>query len=295
MSTNRVRPLKELPLQLSPRDPRFRNAIAKSNQALQAYALTQVKTNPKNKEREAAGRTIQAAFEEKIATSPAAKRALRTLDLHPLQDLDLKTKFPALNRLGVSQTARTGPWPFPSVQVRVRPYDWDWVWGNPMDTEHQKLSGDIAAIGGSGNVGGGTQDPVNASAGIGIVITSNRYALVYVQAFIFYSWMYGVLGPLGSGWTKGGIEMAATHDGNPLDGPRRTELFSESASFSPERFGGQTGTMWATVSFNMAPGDLVLARFGAWVECDHLLPKGAGLGHIEGTVEEIYISRFNVS
>ena len=123
-----------------------------------------------------------------------------------------------------------------------------------------------------------TKDDNHLEGATGVVdfITTDKRAFVNVTATVLNNWSYGVQahGGFSSATSKGGIDMAAFLDGQPIDGPRRLELFSDYANdFNQVEHTGR-GVENVQVNFTIEPGQVVGVPFGAWLVCEH----SSGLG-----------------
>jgi hypothetical protein len=97
-------------------------------------------------------------------------------------------------------------------------------------------------------------------------ITTDRRAFVNVTATIKNNWSYGVQahGGFSSATSKGGIDMAAYLDGQPIDGPRRLELFSDYANdFNQVEHTG-SGVQNVQVNFSIEPGHRPSSAWAGW-------------------------------
>jgi len=242
-------------------------------------------------------RALQAPFEQLIAESPAARRALEELRREHVKGVSgFVRDIPVRERLGASTLDLHLQ---EHLSIVIPPYDFDWQRGNPKQSLHRKLDGVIGILGESGHFQNGTSDRVDAAAGIGLAITTDKPAIVSVRPFITYSWAYVVAaqGPFSSGSARGGIDAAAFLNGTIIDGVRRSVLFSDSQGWAGSTRDDGSGITWVpdvTLGFKMAPGQVVVVNFGAWIECDHNngVGFGAGGGKVQGAVKWIVVERF---
>ena len=141
----------------------------------------------------------------------------------------------------------------------------------------------IAGTSGDAEIDGvpNQSDRLEGATGTLDTITTDKLALVKVTASIWNKWLYGVQshGAFSSAEVKGGIDMAAYHDGQAIDGPRRLELFSDYTNDFNEVSHTGTGVANVDVNFTLFPGDTVGVPFGVWLICDHSSNLGsAGAG-----------------
>lgn len=283
----------------SPEDPHVREAFA------QAYATIQGLIEQRSQAHAAEHETIakytqalQAPFAKIIAESPEAAHALKELrQREPLELADSNVSLP------VRGDRSGGPMFNLHLQEHLSvvgaPYDFDWQWGNPVAGFHNRFNGQIGVDGSSGHAQHGASGRVEAAAGIGLAITTDRPVTVSVRPFISYWWRSGVAayGAFSSAETKGGVDAAAFLDGRIIDGVRRSELFSDSRSWAGKDIHDDNGIVWVpdvTLGFAMQPGQVVVVNFGAWVECDHTSGIGvaAAVGQVRATVSWIVVERF---
>jgi hypothetical protein len=283
---------------LSPRDPSARTAISRALEALKVRTLQCEKARvAENRKTDKSLRALRAPFEQLIAESPAASRALKDLRQQQIKDVSgFVRDIPVRDRQGASiLDLRLHE----HLSVAIPPYDFDWQRGNPQQSIHSKLDGRIGILGRSGHFEDGSGDRIDAAAGIGLAITTDKPAIVSVRPFITYSWEYvvGAQGLFSSGSASGGIDAAAFLNGVIIDGVRRSVLFSDSrgwAGTDQDDGGGITWVPDVTLGFNMDPGQVVVVNFGAWIECDHDsgIGIGGGAGKVQGAVKWIVVERF---
>jgi hypothetical protein len=269
------------------------DALKQTLRGIEAYALSRKISRGPSPQLTKARDTVYSAFQSKVlAGSDAVKSAMDEIrayrmvspakSLNPNEPVKLVARpQPVLDNTNPN---------FPTPETRFAPYDDEWVWGNQSRHEKNKMAGTAGIFGACGGVESGPDAPtkddnhLEGAAGVTASITSDRAAIVTVVATIRNNWSYGVQahGGFSSASSKGGIDMAAFRDGQPIDGPRRLELFSDYANdFNQvEHTGG--GTANVTVSFRIEPGQWVGVPFGAWLVCDH--SSGVGTAGASGFV-----------
>jgi hypothetical protein len=283
---------------LSARDPSVRTAITHALEALKVQSLQREKARiAEVKKTDKSLRALRAPFEQLIGESPAASRALEDLRQQHVKAVSgFVRDIPVRDRPGASiLDLRLHE----HLSVVIPPYDFDWQRGNPQQSIHNKLNGMIGILGESGHFQNGSSDRVDAAAGIGLAITTDKPAIVSVRPFITYSWEYVVAagGLFSSGSASGGIDAAAFLNGAIIDGVRRSVLFSDSRGWAGSDRDDGGGITWVpdvTLGFNMDPGQVVVVNFGAWIDCDHDsgIGWGAGAGKVQGAVKWIVVERF---
>jgi hypothetical protein len=282
-----------------PNDPLIQAAFTQARKTLND--MSEKRTQDRAKEVEVIAKytqALQAPFAKIIAESPEASSALKELrQRKPLELTDSHISSP------VRGDRSNGPMFNLHLQEHLSvigaPYDFDWQWGNPVSGFHNRLDGQIIINTSSGHVKNGASDRVEAAAGIGLAITTDRPATVSVRPFITYEWQYGVAasGLFSSAETKGGADAAAFLDGALIDGVKRSEFFSDSQSWAGTTQNSGGGIVWVpdvTLGFSMQPGQVVIANFGVWAECDHSSGIGVAgaIGNIKATVSWIVVERF---
>jgi hypothetical protein len=237
-------------------------------------------------------------FLEQIMAHPAAAHALD--ELRHTRVLEVAEVQPGLPSRGLHPN---GPLLNIHVQehlsVTSAPYDFDWQWGNPISAVHQRSNGDISIKGGSGHVQQGSGDRVEAASGIGLAVTTTLPTRISVRPYIEYRWKSGVMasGLYSSGEARGGIDAAAFIDGQLVAGVRRSELFSDSRSWTGVSVQDGDGVAWVpdvTLEFDLEPGQLSVVNYGAWLECDHTsgIGVGGGIALIQARVRWVVVERF---
>ena len=179
------------------------------------------------------------------------------------------------------------------INVYGPPYDYGWNWGNPTSQTSDNQTGRFSVI---------AQSPVTgaAAAGIGLVLTSDKPAFVFVRPYIPYTWKWGAktIGLGSSAKVRGGIDASAWVDGALCTPVRRDEGFSGSASGFDGMVEGSGGDVaWLeniSLNFMMTPGKIYGVSLGAWVECDHSTGiGGAGsAGGVQAKVPFVVVERF---
>ena len=283
---------------LSARDPRARSAITKTLDAIKAGDLQREKARVAEVRKiTKSQRALRAPFERLITQSPAASRALEGLRQQRVKSVEgFVREIPMRDRPGASVLDLHLQ---EHLSVVIPPYDFDWQRGNPNKAIRNRLDGSIGILGESGHFQNGNGDRVDAAAGIGLAITTDKPAMVSVRPFITYSWAYVVAaeGPFSSGSASGGIDAGAFLNGTIIDGVRRSQLFSNSRGWDGSNSDNDGGITWVpdvTLGFNMVPGQVVVVNFGAWITCDHDsgIGWGAGGGRVQGSVKWIVVERF---
>lgn len=240
---------------------------------------------------------LQAPFEQLIAENPAAARALVELRRHRMKGPSgFARDLPVRDRPGESMM---NIHLHQHLSFVIPPYDFDWQRGNPNDSLHNRFNGMIGILGESGNFSDGASGRVDAAAGIGLALTTDKPAFVSVRPYISYLWesVVAAAGPFSSGEARGGIDAAAFLNGGIIDGVRRSELFSYSRGWAGSERDDGGGVAWVpdvTLEFKMVPGQVVVVNYGAWVECDHSdgIGSGAGGAKVHGKVHWIVVERF---
>jgi hypothetical protein len=282
----------------SARGPSVRAAITGALEALKVRSLQNEKARvAEDSKSDKLLRALRAPFERVIAESPAASRALEELRQQHVKDVSgFVREIPVREPRGASILDIHLQ---EHLSIVIPPYDFDWQRGNPQQSLHNKLDGSIGILGKSGHFQGGSGDRVDAAAGIGLAITTDKPAMVSVRPFIPNEWAYvaAAEGPFSSGSASGGIDAAAFLNGNIIDGVRRSVLFSDSRGWDGSDRDDGGGITWVpdvTLGFNMVPGQVVVVNFGAWVDCDHDdgIGIGGGAGKVQGTVKWIVVERF---
>ena len=281
--------------------PLVQKAFAQALETLNSLNEKRIKSQiAENDEIAKYTQALQAPFLEQISQNAQASSALEALRRHRvLEPADFHSSIPV-------REDRSGAPLFnlhlqEHLSVVGAPYDFDWQRGNPILGVglHNRLNGMIGIRGGSGHVKDGSSGRVDAAAGIGLAITTDRPATVSVRPYISYTWQSGVVasGPFSSGETKGGLDAAAFLNGEIIDGVRRSELFSDSRSWSGTSQNDGNGVAWVpdlTLGFNITPGQVVVVNFGAWVQCDHSngIGVGGGAGIVQAQVSWVVVERF---
>lgn len=180
-----------------------------------------------------------------------------------------------------------------NLNFLIPPYDYEWNWGNPTSHVSDKQTGKCSVF---------AQSPITgaAASGIGLLLTTDKPAIVFVRPYIPDSWDWAVksTGIFSSAEVRGGIDASAWVDGALCTPVRRDQAFSERASgFDGERRGDGGGTAWLNnieLNFIMSPGKTYAVSFGTWVECeDHSGIGGAGsAGRMNGTVVFVVVERY---
>lgn len=210
-----------------------------------------------------------------------------TLDVLP----DFSSAF-KLQRYGQQQATLMLPLS-KRVNVFGPPYDYDWSWGNPTRETSDPSTGICSVF---------AQSPITsaAAAGIGLLLTSDKPAFVFVRAYITYEWQAAAktigIGSTAKVW--GGIDSSAWVDGKLHTEVRRDQVFDISASWfdNEERASGE-GVAWSdniSLNFRMTAGKTYAVSLGAWVECVHSTGVGGAgsAGVVTGTVKFVVIERF---
>jgi len=295
-----TRALSEVQLvRMSPRQPAARRAVEQFTRSVEA--LARQRTQARARERAEAARSQRALLRpfakaiESDSVAAAALAGLRTRRLGSLDKLSARASFraspPAASVLSLTlheHLAVIGP-----------PYDFEWQWGNAQQTLANASTGAIGVLGESGHFANGSADAVHAASGIGLILTTDKPALVSVRPFIQYSWAYavGASGAFSSGSAAGGIDAAAFLNGKLIDGVHRSQVFSDSRGWAGTDSDSGDGIAWVpdlTVGFSMAPGEVYAVPFGAWVDCDHTsgIGFGAGGGKVQAQVKWVVVERF---
>lgn len=283
----------------SPDEPRVQEAFAQAFATIQG--LSEQRHQARAAEDEAIAkytRALQAPFAKIIAERPESAHALKELrQREPLELAESNVSSP------VRGDRSGGPMFNLHLQEHLSvigaPYDFDWQWGNPVSAVHNRLNGQIIVNTASGHARNGASGRVEAAAGIGLAITTDRPATVSVRPFITYEWRYGVTasGVFSNSETKGGADAAAFLDGALIDGVKRSEFFSDSQSWGGTTQNSGGGIVWVpdvTLGFNIQPGQVVVTNFGVWAQCDHNSGIGVAgaIGNIRATVSWIVVERF---
>lgn len=285
---------------LSARIPRAPGAIAKATRTLEDMALQREKARATESRTTAkAMGALRAAFEETIAESPAATRALEALGQESLKPTPARVRESPPRAHGAASMLLS-LWSQEHLSVATPPYDFDWQRGNALDSGHNRITGGMFVTGASGEFHGGVgaSGRVDAAAGIGLALTTDAPVVVSVRPIISYSWnsLVAESGFFSHGEARGGLDAAAFLNGAIIAGVRRTEVFSESrGSLGIERNEGN-GDAYVPdlmLGFKIDPGQIVIVNFGVWVECDHnsFLGWGSGSGTMNATVSMIFVER----
>jgi hypothetical protein len=286
---------------LAPSSQRFQTAMSKAKKALEARKLP---SRASNEARESAT-SIQKAFEKQISIDPAAAATITKLRQHRFSDLS-----PTVQKLELTTGEKTVLKYRPStssfltntltehISVIAAPYDWDWQRGNGQEYLHNR-DGNIAVQGKSGAFPGGSGDRVEAGAGIGMVITSDKEAVVEVRPLIKYHWEYtvGAYGAFSGGSARGGVDAAVFLNGSLVQPIRYKELFSDSRGTFGEDKDSSDGIVWVddvALSFTMDAGQDFAIPYGVWVDCDHSSGIGSagGGGLVQAVVQFVVVHRW---
>ena len=215
-------------------------------------------------QRAAEMRTIERALEKLISTDEAAKRAMAKLREFPIEG---KVSFaPAYNEaLGpVHPESLFGAYLYRNVHVIGPPYDYGWEWGHEIDkTFKEPATGDIAVYGNSRKV-------EDCAAGIGIVLATDKPAIVSVRPYIHGVWRIS-MGAAGVGaWAdaRGGFDAAALVEGVIIEPPgiRWNETFAwhqPSHGHKDSESDTVASVSALALSFSMVPGKVYSVNFGA--------------------------------
>ena len=285
--------------QLSPDHPLASEAFDKALETLKRF--NEERTAARSLENDESAKLTQALYQpllKQISENPEASLALEHLRHSRVHDTaDFVKDLPVRD----DQSSST----FLNLQLHEHlsfanaPYDFDWNWGNSFDSLHNKAEGNIGIRGASGHVQHGTSARVEAAAGIGLIVTTDKPASVQVRPFITYTWESLVVadGLFSSGEARGGIDAAAFLNGAIIktSGVRRSELFSSRSSSGTDRR-SDGGIVWVpevTLKFDIEPGQVVAVTFGAWIECDHTsgIGYGGGAGIVQAKVSWVVVDR----
>ena len=271
-----------------------RDAIAKSIEAYERYKMKEKAQGTSKQDREHL-RALRAPLENLIAKDAAASRALEQLRKHPLVSIP-----PFVDKLEVSNHASSQLLTLhlaAHLSMKFPPYDYGWQWGNPLDAVHNEQTGNIGVRGVSDS---DHEWAVSAASGIGLLLTTDKPALVSVRPYIQYEWEGGarVVGYFASGKARGGIDAAAFDNGRLVAGVRQSELFSKETSSDPNT-GWDDGVVWVddiALDFGMDPGQAIVVNFGAFIECSHSdthIFGAAGAGaKVQAHVRWVVVERF---
>jgi hypothetical protein len=176
------------------------------------------------------------------------------------------------------------------VSVIGPPYDFAWNWGNHTQQISNPATGQITIVAQSARTGA-------AAAGIGIVLTTDRPAMVSVRPYIHYEWEAHVVtaGLFSSAEVRGGIDASAWLDGALLTPVHRHQAFHEDSSSDRHRVGwGSAPVSEVGLRFAMEPGKVYAVPFGAWMECDDSPGLGAAgsAGAVDGVVQFVVVEQF---
>ena len=285
--------------QLSPDHPLASEAFDKALETLKRF--NEERTAARSLENDESAKLTQALYQpllKQISENPEASLGLEHLRHSRVHDTaDFVTHFPV--REDRSSSTFLNLHLQEHLSVVSAPYDFEWNWGNPIDSLHNRFDGSIGIRGASGHVQHGASGSVSAASGIGLIVTTDKPAIVSVRPYITYTWQSIVTagGVFSSGETRGGIDAAAFLNGAILDGVRRSELFSDSQSWAGSSVNSDGGVVWVpdvTLGFSMVPGQVVIVNFGAYVECDHTcgIGYGGGAGMVQAKVSWVVVERF---
>lgn len=237
-------------------------------------------------------RIVQSALEKLIEQDAAAKIAVRKLR-RQRGDLNLRLDRRFEEALQPAQQSLFAVHLHRHVHVLGPPYDYGWIWGNPDEQASDVVFGWMKVVAYSRTTSA-------AAAGIGVVLTTDKQAIVSVRPFIRYSWRYQMVASgIGSNAdVRGGIDASAWVNGTMLSpGIRRHQAFSDSISWAASRdeFGeGVAPLDQISLDFTMAPGKVYSVNFGTWVECEHekWIGNAESGGRVEATMPFIVVERF---
>jgi hypothetical protein len=256
--------------------PRAREALGKTMDAINRYAATRRLISPPSDKLTKAQQEIAQYFRGQFRGSPSLSKALEDLSAEKLKmaSIDLTT---VVTGTPISGLKPADVIPVPALVVdRTPPYEQEWVWGNQGKHEKNKSNGLIGIWGSCGGVsqeGVPDQDAdhLDGATGITVLVTTDKTASVQVTATVLNHWAYLIAahGGFSHADVAGGIDMAAFLNGNPIDGPRRDTLFSDSVNDFNEVSHTGNGVEKVTVNFSIHPGDVVGVPFGVWLTCNH--------------------------
>ncbi|MGH9966448.1 MAG: hypothetical protein ACREBG_01245 [Pyrinomonadaceae bacterium] len=237
-------------------------------------------------------RIVQSAIEKLIEQDEAAKIAIGKLRRQG-SDLNLRLDRTFEEALRPAQQSLLALTLHQHVHVIGLPYDFGWNWGNP------NLQVSDPAYGWAGVFAYSNRTSA-AAAGIGVILTTDKPAIVSVRPFIRYTWQYQmIVSGIGSNAdVRGGIDWSAWVDGTLLSpGIRRHQAFSDSISWVSKRNelgDGDAPMDQVSLDFTMAPGKVYSVNFGSWVECEHenWIGSAASGAKVEATIPFIAVLRF---
>lgn len=286
-------------IRVSPRQPAARRAVERFTHTLEVLARQRAQARARERaEADRSTRAMMRPLEKVIAADAAAAAALAGLRTRRLT---------SAGKLNPRPPSRAAP-PAASVlsltlhehiSVITPPYDFGWQWGNALQTVANPSNGVIGVLGESGHFAQGSPDDVHAASGIGLILTTDRPALVSVRPFTQYSWAYvvGAAGPFSAASAAGGLDAAGFLNGALIDGVHRSQVFSDSRGWAGTDRDSGDGIAWVpdlTVAFSMQPGEVYAVPFGAWVDCTHQNGIGAagGAGKVQAEVKWVVVERF---
>ncbi len=170
------------------------------------------------------------------------------------------------------------------VNVSGPHYDFEWNWGNPTTKETHLDDGYFG-------VRVNSEDTHAAAAGIGLVLSSEKQALVSVRAHVrtFWNWSVATTGFFSHAKLRGGIDSSAWVDGKLCTKVRRDLAYEAAASgFDGSKKGEGSGVAWGdniSLDFMMTPQKAYAVVIGAWVEADS--SSGIGDAFAEGTMNGV--------
>jgi hypothetical protein len=278
-------------VRLDSKNARARRAIAQADSA--AGHRTKARL-AEAREASRATRALIAPFEKLIAADPVAAATLAKMRSQTFPSVAALNKNAKLGGSASTLSLTLHE----HLSFAVPPFDYEWHWGNVPQTLSEKNTGSIGVRGQSGNFQNGSDDAISGASGIGLVLTTDKSAIVTVRPYIQYLWAYGVgaSGPFSSGSARGGIDAGAFVNGKLVAGVRRSTLFSDSQGWAGSTYNSDNGIVHypdVTLSFTMEPGVIYAVSFGAWIECDHSdgIGVGGGEGLVQAQVEWVVVDR----
>jgi hypothetical protein len=278
-------------------DPRARQAVAETVHFLETSAKERwaARAEAARLNREAAQALAQPVYNliQADAAAAAALAGITRERFSSLAELDPDVQFKSRHTtfaLALHQ----------HLSVMGPPYDFTWSWGNAQTTRANSTTGQFFIRGESGAFPGGSSDAVVSATGIGLILTTDKPAIVSVRAYIPYSYEYavGTLGLFSEGRARGGIDAAAFLDGQVIDGVYRPQVIDAAAGgFDGEKRDSGDGVIWVSdidLNFTMAPGKTYAVPYGAWVDCDHSSGIGSAAGgcRVLARVQFVVVERF---
>lgn len=238
-------------------------------------------------------KVIETALERLLEKDRAAKTAIGKLrrqrarvELH-FDDKFLEPFYPAEESL-LKQTLQR------HIHVIGPPYDYGWNWGNP-DFQVSNAANGWAAVRALSST------TSSAAAGIGVVLTTDKKAIVSVRPYIPFSWQYqmAVAGIGSNAHVRGGTDASVWVDGKMISPPdvRYHQAFADSISWVTNRneFGSGVAPLdQISLDFTMVPGKVYAVNFGTFVVCEEENWIGDAISgaQVQATIPFIVVERF---